>query len=218
MQDDDAAMSARPGVGGFAIRVAAAVGLVALAWLAWQLRHTILLGFAAVVAGTVLVAAARPIRRLTGCAWVVAVTLAAVGIVAVLALVGWFIWPQLQIQGQELVQTIPDAIRSIEDRLNISVEREDFSSSFLQGLAARVTSWSAALAGALTSLVLVLITGGFLAAAPARYRDGLIRLFPPRARPRLRRALDRAGHGLGAWLLAQLAAMSIVGVCVAAGT
>jgi predicted PurR-regulated permease PerM len=170
-----------------------------------------------VVAATVLVSGARPVRRWTGCAWLVAVVIAACGFVAILGAIGFLIRPQLQAQVRELVDTVPDVIRSIEGRLNVSIDREDFA-RLLQSVAARVTSWSAAVAGAITSLVLVLVTGGFLAAAPERYRDGAVRLFPPPARDRLRLALDKAGHGLRAWLVAQLAAMAIVGTCVAAGT
>lgn len=65
--------------------------------------------------------------------------------------------------------------------------------------------------GMLSNIVIVFLTGVFLAIDPARYRDGLILLLPMRQRPRAREVLGKVGLTLQHWLVGQLALMAIVG-------
>lgn len=66
--------------------------------------------------------------------------------------------------------------------------------------------------GIISNLLIVSLIGIFLAADPARYRDGLVLFFPLTFRNRLRAVLDQAGETLQRWLVGQLALMLIVGV------
>lgn len=79
-----------------------------------------------------------------------------------------------------------------------------------------IAIYTTGLLGAVGSLLLVLATAVFLAAGAEGYRDGLIRLLPTPARPRVRAAVDKATHALRLWLFAQLILMLIVGVATGA--
>ena len=65
--------------------------------------------------------------------------------------------------------------------------------------------------GLISNMVIVFLTGIFLAIDPRRYRDGLTILLPIKARPRAREVLGKAGVTLQHWLVGQLALMAIVG-------
>jgi predicted PurR-regulated permease PerM len=65
--------------------------------------------------------------------------------------------------------------------------------------------------GMISNLLIVSLIGIFLAADPARYRDGLVLFVPAGLRPRLSDVLDKAGYTLQRWLVGQLALMVIVG-------
>ncbi|MGG5823842.1 AI-2E family transporter [Falsiroseomonas sp. HW251] len=70
----------------------------------------------------------------------------------------------------------------------------------------------------LTSLVLPVVVGAFLAADPGLYRRGLVKLFPKAQHDRIDDALLASGHALRAWLLATLLAMAIVGTLAGLGS
>jgi predicted PurR-regulated permease PerM len=66
-------------------------------------------------------------------------------------------------------------------------------------------------------LLAVLVGGLYLAAQPALYRKGLLKLLPKGARDWTDGYLDEAGDALRKWLMAQLVAMVSVGLLVGLG-
>jgi predicted PurR-regulated permease PerM len=71
--------------------------------------------------------------------------------------------------------------------------------------------------GALGTILIVAILGGFMAANPGVYLRGLKKLAPQRHRPRISEVLAMTGHGLRWWLLGQLVSMALLGVSTAIG-
>lgn len=65
---------------------------------------------------------------------------------------------------------------------------------------------------ALMNVAIVLFVGLFLAASPALYRDGVVRLFPRKNRPRIEQILNEMGRTLWSWLLGRFASMLITGL------
>jgi predicted PurR-regulated permease PerM len=84
----------------------------------------------------------------------------------------------------------------------------------LLGAAGSTATW---VTRALTALVLLLLTGLFLALNPALYLSGLTRMFAPELRPRVRAALEEVGRVLRGWLFGQFIAMVFVGVVTGVG-
>ncbi len=65
--------------------------------------------------------------------------------------------------------------------------------------------------------VAVIVMALYLALRPSLYRDGLVALVPPRHRPAALELLRDVAASLRAWVVAQLAAMAILGVLTAIG-
>jgi predicted PurR-regulated permease PerM len=210
------------GIGDFTRRCFIAVAVASFAFLLWQLRHVVVIAFAAIVVAVLLVAAASPIRRLVPIGHGLSVATAGVILILIAGLIGSIAWPPMREQSAELIQRIPEAMETLEDRTGIAIEDSLTRLASEEGMFGRVwqdaMSMAGTVASALTGIVLVLVTGAFLAAAPALYREGLVLLVPPAHHQHARTALDRTGRGLKLWLLGQLISMVIVGILVGLGS
>ena len=71
--------------------------------------------------------------------------------------------------------------------------------------------------GALASFALVIFGGIYLAANPTLYRDGFVKLVPPRLQSNVKATIDAAAEALKLWLGGQLIAMALVGVLTGLG-
>jgi len=121
-------------------------------------------------------------------------------------------WAQLQVLGTQL--------SAVEDTLTGYVGqdpvRELLGNGSVGALFARALSWGATAMAAAAGLVLVIVTGIYLAIRPAVYREGFIKLFPIEWHDRIGATLDDNNSALRLWLGAQLMAMPIVGPIVGA--
>ncbi len=219
-------MSARePGAGTFVGRTLTVLGLAALAagaaLVLWSGRHIFLLAFVGVLVAVFLHAPARFVMARTGLAYGRALA-AHLAVLVVLAGGGlWLLGPSVGAQVLELAEQLPGAVdRALEafgsqpvgawvlERLAGEAEAAPAGSSML----ARVAGTAAVLGDTATKAVFVLFLGLFLAAAPRRYRDGLVRLLPASRRPKGREALAAAHRAMQGWLVGLLAAMAFVGL------
>lgn len=108
-------------------------------------------------------------------------------------------WAEVQtwIQSQPYAAQILEQLQSLGDRAGQALQ-----------LAQKV---ALGFASGVTTLVLVVVAGIFLAIEPAKSREGLLSVFPIDRRPRLREVLNSCGHALKGWLKAQLFSMVLVG-------
>src|SRR5690606_13068631 len=84
-------------------------------------------------------------------------------------------------------------------------------------LVSRVTGTAALLWDGVAKFIFVLYLGLFLAAAPGKYRRGVVSLFPKPRRGRADEVLLQLGRALQGWLLGQLIAMLLVGLLTGVG-
>lgn len=176
-----------------------------------------LLGFAAVLVAIVL-------RDASG--WVAAkarlspgASLAAVSatVLAAIAALAWLAAPSILEQAAQFAERMPQALDTLdtwlagvlEGTFQLSVRDVLPSPDSLIGTLPNIVTTTF---GALGSLVVIVAVSLYLAARPAVYREGVIRLFTPRLRPSVRGALHEAGTVLQRWLRGQLLAMAFVGV------
>lgn len=96
-------------------------------------------------------------------------------------------------------------------------QARDAVSSSLSGVGGYLTGVAGSTLGVLGSVLLVGVTGLFLAASPGVYVDGAVRLLPPAHRDRGRAVLAGTGGALQMWFLGQLVDMLAVTVLVDAG-
>ncbi|MBV8753392.1 MAG: AI-2E family transporter [Hyphomicrobiales bacterium] len=118
-------------------------------------------------------------------------------------------------QLQDVLQKADDAVKGIMERLQSSDIAKrlfpkdgglDLSPSSLVG---SVFSVSTRL---LEALLVMVISGIYLAAQPEMYLHGLIQLFPPRLHAQAERAVAEIGAALRLWLLGQLLQMVVIGI------
>ena len=195
--------------------------LIAAFLVALLLAPTILLTvFAGILMALFLHGGADLIERWTGLPEWLSLTLFCVIIVGVLSLFFGFAAPVLLEQVRELATRLPEAIRSVRDRLqdipwldNIleDVNPEDLATQATQ-TGGTALSALMGLIGSLGTFVIILFIGLYLSISPRPYINGFVRLFAPEYRPRVRSVLTQAGVALRGWLGAQLAAMTVIGI------
>lgn len=205
----------------FALKVAIAVGVLALALLLWQLMHGLILVFAAVILSIALLSVTRGFERLTPLRGAWALGAASAGVVvclaAFVALVGWRIAAQFG--------PLADAVSSAWTQVREALHNTPSGQAILRTLATPSAAGSlttglraaTGTVGALADVVLVLVIGLFLAADPALYRRGILRLASTSLRPRLAGMLDALGSALRRWLGGVLVSMLCIGLITGLG-
>lgn len=203
-------------------KAAAFILLAAFAFLLWHLRHVLVVAFAAIVVATLLVGAGGLVRRVTPLGHRSAVTVAGLGIAAALGALVWIAWPQLSSQSANLLQQLNDSLAYLRNETGLDMpdslaELMDSSGGLLSSIWQNVTALAGTILSAVTGLILVIVSGAFLAADPRLYREGLVLLVPPQRHEQARSALNRSGRGLTLWLVGKLVSMALIGVLVGLG-
>lgn len=203
-------------------RMLAVVAVAALALLAWQLSDVFLLVFGAIILATALRALAAPLGRYLRLsprlALMAVVVLAITAIAAGTALMG----DRLAEQFDNLRQRLPEALAALTAWLNnhpiglqiLGIWDNAREAGVSWGRVANVATTTL---GALGSVALMAILGIYLAADPAQYRQGLVRLIAPAYRSQIDAALHASGEALSKWLMGQAISMLFVGSATAIG-
>ena len=199
---------------------------LALAALLWSAADVLLLAFAGILLAISLRGLADWLARRTGLSgsW----ALAAIGIGSAVAFLGagWLLAPDVARQVDELSRSLP---RSVE-RLGDTISRYEWGRQVLgqapepaellpdrSDVFARVTGVFSTTLGAVANFIIVLFLGLYLAAEPATYRDGVLRLVPPTRRERAGQILGELGVALRWWLIGMVASMVVIGVLTFVG-
>jgi predicted PurR-regulated permease PerM len=208
------AKPARPG-GTYYILIS--IALAALAFALWRLSHVLIIAFGGILVATLLRAIARPLRRIRRLTDHGRVAVALAGLVILVGGFSWIFGRQVAKEVDELRRLLPQQIEHLADWLNksdlgrtavTSLQERMRQSRGFDGLSAAAV---AAMGGALDALLIGFI-GIYFAFDPEGYLDGALRVLPVARRAEVRRAMVEAGEALSKWLLAQLAAMVIIGI------
>lgn len=205
----------------FVRRVLIVLALTALVFLAWHLRHLVLMLFGAVVVATVFRALADRIARWTGCREGISVALSIALILgAGLALVALF---GAHVAGQMglLAERLPAAWASFEARIGDMGLGEQLrrivASAGESGSFAGVSRAILSIGNSIAEALVVIFAGIFLATQPRFYRTGAIKLVPDGKRALVAEAMDESERALHLWLKGQLIAMVVVGLLTGFG-
>ena len=195
----------------------------AAAYVLWLLVDLLLLLFACALVSLILLTITNAIRRRTRLPFGVALGLSVLGLLALI--VGAFAFFGTTLQGEfaELATRLPAAWATLQTRMQTStigaliLERAQGLAPSGQAIVNAVTTALAAVGGALSGLVIVLIGGLYLAAQPTLYAVGLLRLIPPQARAPAAETLDAISVSLKNWLKGQALGMLFVGIATGLG-
>jgi predicted PurR-regulated permease PerM len=222
MNDSAARSVPRLGLGRFAAFVGIACGIIALFALSWILRDVVLIAFGALVFAVAIRTLAAPLQHRLGFREGWAVGFVVVALVALAVGLSWLFGRQIAQQMQGLGERLPRAIAEVRAWLEAQPVGQ-FVLTHVSGVTegggsfAGVQKIVAVSATTVGHAVLMFFGGVFMAANPALYLDGFVRLFPVGYRPTLRGALVESGGALRKWLLGQLLSMTCVGLLTGIG-
>jgi predicted PurR-regulated permease PerM len=200
-----------------------AAGLLLIAVLFRQLVTLLLAMLTTVIVAIPLAAAAAKLER-RGIPRPVGALLTLLGGIAALALLIYLLIPPFVDQTNEFVDDVPAIVTDLEkvyaditgespgevgDRAQRFVERYTDDPERLIG---PLTSIGLNVAGILGALVLILITGYYMAIRPEPLVSGLIRLAPPPRREHVRHVLGRIRQSWIGWMQGVVIDMLVTGV------
>jgi predicted PurR-regulated permease PerM len=202
----------------FIRRTLIVIGLVAGAFLVWELRYVLVLLFGSILVATIIRAVAQPfkthLRLPDGLAVAVSVLLIVVAVGATL----WLISSQISAQAEHLADALPKSVAMVDNwlgglgldhPLQTWVEHVRSDNSVI---VANFGGWLSTLTLVIASVLILIFGGIFLAAQPRFYGIGAIKLIPPEKRALIGEAMAESAKALRLWLKGQLVAMIAIGV------
>ncbi|MBA2238472.1 MAG: AI-2E family transporter [Lysobacter sp.] len=201
----------------FVRRCLIVLAIVVAALAAYQLLDVFLLIFGAVLIAVIFRAAARPLIERVGLPAKVALAITILGILTLLGVMAWFFGNQIGAQAQGLIETLPEAWRSLEQRLRGTALGEQLlkvldTTPSGQEIAPLVGRFLGSAGAAMVDAIIVVIAGVYIAYNPRLYRGGLTQLFPTGRQEQVRSTIEASAEALRRWLFGQLMAMVLVGL------
>ena len=211
------------------VLVAATVAVVVAIWL---LGDVLMVVFAASLLAVILYGTSSLLSRVTGLPHWAALALVCLVILGLLVALGFYAGPGLGEEIGQLRETLRGQVTSLSGRLSQSSwgrfilgqlptslggTKQATANTLPISLAGSVAGYLTSAVGLFGTLAVVLITAVYLAASPATYVNGALRLVPPRHRLKVGEALRAAGHALWFWSAGQAIDMVVVGVLSGVG-
>lgn len=182
--------------------------------LIWYLFGVVLMAFGAVILAMLLRLGAYPLMRWLSLPEPLALLLSGLLILIVIGGTGYLFGSRISVEFQDVLQRATSA----SETLRADLKGSDFGNFLLNHIADAnfslpklVSGFLAVSTTLLEGLIIMVISGVYLAAEPRLYRRGLIWLFPPRDHARAAEIIDGIGEALRLWLLGQLAEMILIG-------
>jgi predicted PurR-regulated permease PerM len=203
---------------------------IALAFFVWYVGDVLLVIFAGILLAVALSSASDGLARWTplnrGFALLAVIVLAGLGLVGL----GFIVVPQameeLWALWERLVAIAGDIQRWAQQFAMFETpdNGDEENGGITEGMIGTAQEAAGAAAGALMTtlgalgtILIIVILGGFIAANPGLYLRGIEKLVPRRHRFRLSEVLSLTGYGLRWWLLGQLVSMALLGVSTGIG-
>lgn len=208
-----------------AVAVGTGVAILAALGALWIARTMVLLLFAGVLLALLLRTSANAVSSRTKLPppW----SLAALTLLLALLLAAgiWLRGPDVAAQVEQLQLRLPQAAHTVATKLRATEwGRELLARATAAQLIPSPASLFASATGIVSStfaviagVVVIVFTGFYLAADPATYVEGVVRLFPLDRRARARAVLAELATVLRWWLLARVISMVVVGTLVTIG-
>jgi predicted PurR-regulated permease PerM len=190
------------------------VAVIATPILIWYLFGVVLMAFGAIILAMLLRLVAQPLMRWLGLPEVVALIVSGLFLLGVIGGTGYLFGSRISNQVQDVVARTSAATTAIENNLQGTA----FGNYLLHHMIGGDFSLTDVVPGVLKvsssfleGVVIMLISGIYLAAQPKLYRSGLIWLFPPSKHARAAEIFDGIAEALWLWLIGQLIEMLLIG-------
>lgn len=190
------------------------VGAAIIPVLVWYLFGVVMMIFGAIILAMLLRLGAHPLMRWLSLPEPVALGISGLLVIVVVFGAGYLFATRLSGEFQDVLRRATSASSNIQAQL----QSTEFGSFLLKHMSGSRVSITAILPGVLSvstsfleGVLLMVISGIYLAAQPGLYRRGVIWLFPPNKHARVAEVFDGIGEALRLWLIGQLAEMVLIG-------
>ncbi|CCH55933.1 UPF0118 membrane protein [Fibrisoma limi BUZ 3] len=204
--------------------------LVALFLLIGYAANFFFVVFGGILFAVVISALSHWVNRKTPLSYGISVVVVVLGIVLLIAVGIALMAPAVSRQADQLAQSLPQSINQLKTSLQQSQLGQRLldgipknpgkilsGSGGSQGILSRATGVVSSTLNGLVNVLIVVITGLYLASSPDNYRKGFVRLFPPSYRDRLLGVMDKCYDTLKNWFISRSITMVVVGVTTSAG-
>lgn len=208
------------------ITVAIVAAIIILLLLLWTIADTLLVIFGGILLAIFLRSLSDRVTNYTRLSNGWSLALVGLGLIGLIGIGGWLLTPDVVDQFDRLLEELPRAFDQIEGYVaEAEVGRQLLDampdgSQFLpdgSNLVSRAAGLLVTTMGQITNVVIIVITGIYLAVAPDLYRKGLLRLTPKEKRPRVSQVITDVVHTLQRWLVGRLVSMVIIGLLTTVG-
>lgn len=199
----------------FVRRVLITVMVVGLLLVLWQISLVLILTFGGIVVAVALRNIAAPLGRWLKVSDRLALLYTVLNLTAVAIGFLYLFGAMAAQQFSVLADTVPQTIKSVQGGLSESLFGRQVLGAINAGQTARFIEalpLAGGILGGLGEALLMIVVGIYLAADPAIYINGLLRLVPPRRRMRTRQVLDAVGDAMQKWLLGMTFDMVLLGI------
>jgi predicted PurR-regulated permease PerM len=182
----------------------------------WMVHTALFLGLLAVLIAIVLHVPTRFLAR-----WIpfkVAFPLVLIAFIGGIVFLLFKMIPQMVTQGTELATHLPTTLDNAAEWYKARTGQAP-SPEMAQSVNRQISQFTARFLplafNAISTLlgsVAIVVLGAFLAAQPELYRDLVMRMVPPEARPRWERVYEEAGTNLRAWVIGKACTMAGIGI------
>lgn len=186
--------------------------------------------FGGIIVAVVLSGLSQFVSSKTRLSYGLSLGLVMVLLVALVAGVVCGLAPTVSQQANELAKSLPASV----ERLKGNLSQTEWGNKLLEGIPdqpgkllssggrgmgvlTQVTGIFSTTLGGLVNVLIVIITGIYLASSPEVYRKGFVRLFHSSYRPRLLSVMDQCFTTLKNWFISRSITMTVVGVTTSAG-
>jgi predicted PurR-regulated permease PerM len=193
------------------------------AYVLWLLVDLLLVLFACALVALILQTFTKALSRRTRLPHGISLSLVVGGLLALTGATIGFFGATMQGEFAELSVQLPLAWADLQTQIRTSsfgaaiLDRAQAIVPNEEKLVSAVTATVAAVGGAVSALIIVLVGGLYLAAQPTLYAVGLLRLIPRKARASAGITLDAISVSLRNWLKGQALGMLFVGVATGLG-
>ena len=182
--------------------------------LIWYLFGVVLMAFGAIILAMLLRLGAQPPMRWLSLPEPVALLISGLLVVLVVGGAGYLFGTRLAGEFQDVTQRASAESSNIEAQMR-GTPLGSFLLAHITGAQFSVTGVLSGVLSVSTSFIegvlIMIISGIYLAAQPQLYRRGLIWLFPPSKHARVAEVFDGIGEALRLWLIGQLVEMVLIG-------
>ncbi|WP_299989184.1 AI-2E family transporter [uncultured Pontibacter sp.] len=186
-----------------------------------QLTHFLLLVFAGILLAVLFTSLSEWVSAKIGFGRGLSLTIVTILLFGMLVGLGFIVAPTVGEQVNEMGDSIPQAWEDLKDKLRETTWGEQVLHEVENGtgkmipeskaIFSRVTNMFTSTLSIITDLLIVLITGLFLAANPLLYTKGFVKLFPVMRRNRVYEVLSLCYDTLRQWLWGMFLAMCLIG-------